>query len=238
MTDSHYESPTGGDDGPRTPPLHKRVLMVFVQPGELFRALSATPVWFVTALLGAVVAALSMSLIPAEVFADAVAANMRPEDAAAIRGAVAPWAKWMSVVTGALFMLAMPVVVSGVTYGIFVFIRGDRSTYGQHLSVMAHGGLIWAAGSLAETPLRIAGSNIEERLSLADLLGFLPLPDGFLLALLDNLGLFGIWGAMVAALGLSIVGDRRGWGGTAAVIITLLVIVATATAWLQQAFGG
>ncbi|MCE2398852.1 MAG: YIP1 family protein [Gemmatimonadetes bacterium] len=246
MTDSHYDGTgahaAGGaavDDGVAepVPVLPKRLWMVFFQPGDLFRGLAARPVWFVTALLGAFMVALSIVLLPTDLFVDAALSQMSPEAAAAARDVPAWLFKAQGVIAGP-FMLAMLFVVSAVTYVIFVVIRGDRTTYRHHLSVMAHGVLIGAVGALATTPLKIASGNVQETLSLADLVGFLPIPDGFLLALLNAMELFGIWGALIAGFGLSIVGNRPKWGGTAAVMLVLVVVFASIAAALQTAFGG
>lgn len=219
------------------PTLPKRLWMVFFQPGDLFRELATRPVWFVTALLGAFMVALSIVLIPADLFADAALSQMSPEGTAASRDVPAWLFKAQGVIAGP-FMLAMLFVMSAVTYVIFVVIRGDRADYRHHLSVLAHSALIGAVGALATTPLRIASGDVRETLSLADLVGFLPIPDGFFLALLNAMELFGIWGALIAGFGLSIVGNRPRWGGTAAVMMVLLVAFAAIGAALQTAFGG
>ena len=140
--------------------------------------------------------------------------------------------------TISMVTLAILFVVSAVTYVIFVVIRGDRATYRHHLSVLAHGTLIGAVGALATTPLKIASGNVQDALSLADPVGFLPIPDGFFLALLNAMDLFGIWGTLIAGFGLSIVGNRPRWGGTVAVMMVLLVVFASIVAAFQTAFGG
>ena len=230
-----------GDGGAEpVPVLPKRLWMVFFQPGDLFRGLAThpVPVWFVTALLGAVMVALSIVLIPTELFLDAAPSQMSPEGAAA-SGDVSPWLfKLSTVIGGPLVVLVMLFVLSAVTYVTFVVLRGDRATYRHHLSVLAHSALIGAVGALATTPLKIASGDVQETLSLADLVGFLPIPDGFFLALLNAMELFGIWGALIAGFGLSIVGNRPRWGGTVAVMMVLLVVFASIGAWLQTAFGG
>ena len=247
MTDSHYYgtgaqaaggSATGDGAAAPVPVLAKRLWMVFFQPGDLFRRLAVRPVWFATALLGAFMVALSIVLIPTELFVDAALSQMSPEEAATAREVPAWLFKVPGVVAGPLMVLVMLFVVSGVTYLTFVAFRGDRATYRHHLSVLAHGVLVGAVGALATTPLKIASGNVQESLSLADLVGFLPIPDGFLLSLLNAMELFGIWGALIAGFGLSIVGGRPQWGGTVAVMMVLLVVFASVGAVLQTVFGG
>lgn len=246
MTDSHYDemaahaaggAAVGDEVAEPVPALPKRLWMVYFQPGDLFRGLAAHPVWFVTALLGAFIVTLAIVLIPTELFLDAAISQMSPEEAAAVRD-LPPWLFKIQGVIAGPFMLAMLFIVSAVTYVIFVVIRGDRATYRHHLSVLAHGALIGAVGALATTPLRIARGDVRETLSLADLVGFLPIPDGFLLTLLNAVELFGIWGALVAGFGLSIVGNRPGWGGSVAVMMVLLLVFASIGAVLQTVFGG
>ena len=116
-----------------------------------------------------------------------------------------------------------PLVLSLITYVIFVFIRGDEATFKQHLSVVSHAGVITAVGSLFMMPLRMRSLDIEQILSVGTFFPFLP--DGFLLNMLTGIDLFALWGSVVAGLGLSVI-SRKSWGSTASILVALLVVVA------------
>jgi len=217
-----------GETPPR-PAFLKRLWMVLVRPEELFMALAANPAWFPVAAFTAVVVGISLALTPAEVFYGVVAEQATsPEQLGALQEAPMIWYKLPAVVFGAGAMIVLPVILSLVTSVLFIFMRGDRATFRQHLCVISHTGVILALGALVLTPLRIRSLNIQETLAVAD---FFPFLDGFLYNVLNGLDLFGLWGCVVAGLGLSLLDERRRWGPTAAVLVAILVIVAVVGAF-------
>lgn len=222
---------TAADEPPPRPPFFKRLWMVIVQPGDLFMALAANPAWFPMAALTAAVVGLVLGLTPAEVYYETAAARAPPEQLGDLQSVPMIWYKLPAVVFGTGFMLVLPVIVSLVTYVIFVFMRGDRATFRQHLCVMSHAGVISAYGALLMTPLRIGNMNFEETLALGD---FVPFLDGFLYNLLDGMDLFALWGSVVAGLGLSLLDERRRWWPTAAVLVGMLVVLAAIRALFVQ----
>jgi len=210
-----------GEPPPR-PPFFKRLWMILFQPADLFRALADNPAWFPMAAFGAAIAGVAMILTPADAFHEIAAAQMPPEPSAAVPGTPMVF-KWGAVVFSSAAMLLSPVILSLVTYVIFVFMRGDRATLRQHRCVLAHAGVISAFGALLVTPLRARNLDAQEVLALGDLVPFL---DGFLLKVLNGMDLFGIWTSVVAGLGLSLLDERRGWASTAAVLVGLLAVMA------------
>ena len=212
----------GAEDLPPRPKFFKRMWMVIVQPGDLFRTLAANPAWFSMAAFVAVVAAVGMAVIPADAFYETIAANTPPEQMEDLRNVPAVWLKWPWVAAVALAMLVGPVVLSLVSYVIFVFIRGDRATFKQHLCVMAHASVITALGAVVAAPVRIGAGNVQDTLALGDLTPFL---DGYLYNVLSLLDLFALWATVVAGLGLSVIDPRRRWGTTAAVLVVIFVLM-------------
>lgn len=211
------------DEPPPRPNFFKRIGMIFHKPGELFEALARNPAWFPMALFVGFLTGLSMAILPAEAFYETVTANMQPEQAAQMREDVPMfWFKWPGV--GFIMLLGPigPVVLSLVSYVIFVFMRGDRATFKQHLCVMAHAGIITAIGSFVAAPIRIAARNVRENLALGDLTPFL---DGYLYNVLSLLDLFALWATVVAGLGLSVIDPRRRWGPTAAVLLLVFLVI-------------
>ena len=222
-----YES-AGLEEPPPRPPFFRRLWMVLVQPEELFGALAANPAWFPMAAFTAVVVGIAMGLTPAEVFYETAAARVPPEQVGDMQAVPTFWYKAPAVVLGAGVMLIAPVIMSLVTCVIFVFIRGDRATFRQHLAVMSHAGVISAFGALLMTPMRIRAMSVEEALTLGD---FVPFLDGFLFNVLNGMDLFALWGSVVAGLGLSLLDPRRRWGPTAAVLVALVVVLAVIRAF-------
>ncbi len=213
---------SGLEDPPPRPDFFKRIWMVLFQPAELFQALSANPAWFPMAAFVALVAAASMAVIPAEAFYETIAASMPPEQLSELRDVSLFWLKWPWVVAVAAIAPVGTVVLSLLSYAIFVFLRGDRATFRQHLCVMAHAGVITALGSVLLTPLRMGTGNVQESLAVGDLTPFL---DGYLYNVLSLLDLFAIWATVVAGLGLSVIDPRRRWGPTAATLLLVFLVL-------------
>lgn len=213
---------SGTEDPPPRPNFFKRLGMVIVKPGELFEALAPNPAWFPMALFSGLVVAVSMAVVPAEAFYETVTANMQPEQVAEMRDFPLFWLKWSWVVVIMLVAPIGPVFLSLLSYVVFVFMRGDRATFKQHLCVMAHAGIITAVGSLVVTPIRIATMNVQDNLAIGDLTPFL---DGYLYNVLSLLDLFALWATVVAGLGLSVIDPRRRWGPTAGVLVLIYLVL-------------
>ena len=212
----------GTDEPPPRPNFFSRLWMVFAKPGELFEALAANPAWFPVAAFSGLVIGVSMAVLPAEAFYETATANMQPEQVSEMRDVPSALIKWPWV--GAVMLLGpvIPVFLSLVSYVIFVFMRGDRATFKQHLCVMAHTGIITAVGSLLVAPIRIATLNVQESLALGDLTPFL---DGYVYNVLNLLDLFALWATVMAGLGLSVIDPRRRWAPTAAVLLLIFLVL-------------
>lgn len=227
--DSEYAAAAGKP--PPRPPFFKRLWMVLVKPDELFTALAANPAWFPMAAFTAVVVGVAMAVTPAEVFYGAAAARASPEQVGDQQAVSMMWYKVPGIVFGAGAMLLLPLILGLVTWVLFVFMRGDRATFRQHLCVISHTGVISALGALLLTPLRIRSLNIEETLSVGS---FFPFLDGFLYNVLNGLDLFALWSCVVAGLGLSLLDERRRWGPTAAVLVAIVVVLAVIRAFFAS----
>ena len=217
-----------------TPPPRPRFLarfwMVFVQPGELFRALGKNPAWFPMAVFVAVGMAGVTGSYPDEVWEAQMAASGQEVVegmATVVRIAAA---------AGTFFVMAfvVPPLISAFTCVVFVFLRGDNATYKQHLSVVSHAGIVMLVGSLVNMPLQVLSGDLETVLSLGTFLPFLS--DGFLLAFLNQLQLFLLWTIVVAGIGLASLDERRRAGPTAAILLVTQVILALGCAGFVTAF--
>lgn len=222
--DTQYAQAAGvAEEPPPRPAFVKRLWMVFVQPGDLFGQLALNPAWYPMAAFVAIVAALSMWFLPAEAFEAVMQARIPPDQAAEMPDIPANVIRLTTVGGIAVVTFLFPLVLSLITYVIFVFIRGDDATFKQHLCVVSHVGVITAVGSLFMMPLRMRSLDIEQILSVGTFFPFLP--DGFLLNMLTGIDLFALWGSVVAGLGLSVI-SRKNWGSTASILVALLVVVA------------
>lgn len=248
MTDPHGEewaarddAPDGnGPDGtsapdaeaPPLPGLFRRAVMVVVSPGDVFPALAARPKWFGAALLAAAVQCLAVFL-PSDVLPDLArqGGSAAPEMPASVGVILKLVIIPASLATTMLGVLA----TSGVTYFALVFLRGDEATFKQHLSVISHSWIISGLGVAALLVMSWVGLSVRmESLSVGGLLPFLP--DGFFARFLNQVGLFSLWAAVVAGLGLSLLDPRRRWAPTAAVTVGVALAFALLGALIMSAF--
>ncbi len=233
---THSQSALGAEPPPPPPrpPFFHRLWMVFAQPGELFKALALNPAWFPIAVLVALITAAIMWILPAELFLEAAIDRIPPDQAedAAAQMAQMPDIVFKGFAMGgaALVTFLFPVILSVVTYVIFVFIRGDNSTYRQHVCVVAHTGVITAAGTALNAFVQLRSGDLTRTLSIGTFFPFLS--DGYFAEFLLALDLFYLWAAVVAGIGLASAAPGRKAGSTAAVLIGIVVV----TALIRAAF--
>lgn len=213
---------------PPRPPFFHRLWMVFVKPGDMFGALSLNPAWFPIAVVTALIGAGAMWMIPAELFLDVAIDRVPPDQAeemAAQFEQVPPIVFKASAVGGvALFSLIFPVVLGAITYVLFVFIRGDKATYRQHICVVAHTGIITAVGAALNAFVQSRSGDLTRTLAVGTFFPFLP--DGYFTEFLLALDLFQLWAAVVAGIGLAAADPGQKTGSTAGVLIGMVVVVA------------
>jgi hypothetical protein len=214
------------ESAPPIPSLPARLLKVFVSPGELFTELRENPAWFGILAVGAVLAALSMFLIPADLWTQMT----REQSAQAGSQPMPEWVLGLIRFVGPLFAafghFVSAFIMAGVLWLFFGFFFGDEGKYKQYLSVVGHALVITAVGGLLLTPLRIMQENIEATLNLGTFFFFME--DGYPLRVLQMLELFGLWGLVVMAIGVSKVNPKRSLGSA----LTFLAVFAVGTALL------
>lgn len=215
------------DDAPPLPGLYSRVSMVIFSPGHLFPRLAARPAWFGATVVVAAFGALAVFL-PSTVPGLPSGQGAEGFDGATI-------ARVATLVLVLPFALIGVLIASGFTYVALVFIRGDEATFRQHLSVISHSMVLSGLGSVALLAMSLMGlSPGPETLTVGGLLPFLP--DGFLSSFLGKVQLFGLWFAVVAGLGLSLLDPRRRWGPTAAVTVGMTLVGALIVTVVTSAF--
>lgn len=206
-----------GDDAPPLPNLLHRVSMVVFSPGDLFPRLAARPAWFGATVVAAAFGALGV-FVPSAMPAMPAGQGVEGFEMSTIM-------RFVSLVIVLPVVLIAVLVASGITYVAFVFVRGDEATFRQHLSVMSHSMILNSLATVALLAMSAAGlSPGPETLSVGGLAPFLP--DGFLSSFLGRVSLFGLWYAVVAGLGLSLLDPRRRWGPTAAVTVGMTLAFA------------
>ena len=211
------------EEPPPRPAFIRRLWMVFAQPGDLFRALARNPAWFPVAVLVALVGGASMFLLPAEAF-EGIWDNVPPEQRDQMPDLPSGFMRAIMTGFGLLASLIFPVAITLVTYVLFVFIRGDRATFRQHLCVNAHTGVITALGNVFLVPIRMRSLDFQQVLSVGSFFPFLP--EGFVADLLGGLDLFALWACIVTGIGLAAIDERRSVKSTAMVLVGVLVLFA------------
>lgn len=207
-----------------TAPLPSRVRDLFIAPGRLGDALRVQPRWFVTTLLGAAVVALSVILIPPEIWESMLREQLLssgeplPEggvasgEAVRIGAAVAAFASWFLVTA----------ISAGLYTVLFGFVLGDEVGYRQCIAVVGHAALITALGSLLVVPIRIARRDPQVSLSLGTFVEGV-LDPGFVLYFLQGLDLFALWAWVVTAILFSRLDRQRTVGSALAAVFGVSV---------------
>ncbi len=196
------------------PSLPARLLKVFVSPGELFTELRENPAWFGVLAVSSVLVSLSMFMIPADLW------TQLARDQAIQSGGQAPPEAAMAIVRifgilgGSIGLFIWAFIMTGILWLFFGFFFGDEGKYKQYLSIVSHALFISALGGLLLTPLRILQENIQLTLNLGTFFTFLE--DGYPLRVLRMLELFGLWGMVVMAIGVSKLNPKRSLGSALA----------------------
>lgn len=218
-----------GADEP-LPNLFVRVGELLLAPGRLFDRLRERPAWIGAVVLMVVIGGLTTWLMPEELLREAATMNM-PADAAAEQVETA--ARFARVGGYVGSVLGPPVAVAalaGVLLFVFNVVLGGTAGYRQLLSVGAHAMLVPALGGLLVLPLMIAGNDPSVALALHLLVP--GLEEGFLYRLLHGLNVFGIWATVLLGLGISRLYPERSFGGSAATVLALYLVMKLAWAFL------
>lgn len=214
--------------------LPARVVKVLFSPGELFESLRERPLWGWAFLLCGIMATLSVALIPPEIWVQMMrenAANQGAELPPFLESA-GPLFSVFSALAALIGFFLTTFVLAGIVTFFFSFLMGDEGSYRQYLSVVSHALIISSLGGVLLLPLRIFQKDPELTLNLGTFLFFLT--EGYLFRVLKLMDLFGLWGMVVMAIGVSKVDPRRGL--TSAVVF--FFVLATSFALIFGIFGG
>ncbi|MGD2151709.1 MAG: hypothetical protein PVG79_00485 [Gemmatimonadales bacterium] len=223
-----------------TPNLIKRVILAFTAPADLGAVLRRTSPWFWALAIVAIVGAVIMLLVPAEVLQASLEAQARARP----EGQEAPDPETMLVITrfgGAasllVFTFIAAFVVAGALYLAFNVVHGQDSTYKQHLSATAHVWWIGLLGSFIVLPIWISTQDMQTKLGLGLLLQ--DAPETFVGYLLNNITLFGLWmGTALGAVESGLSGGRLTAGKGIGTVLALYLIWVVFQAAVSTLFGG
>lgn len=199
-----------------------RIRDVFVAPGRLGDGLRNAPRWFVVTLLGAVLVAVGIALIPADIWEalarEQLLSSGRPIPEGA--GASGSTVKIIAAAGAFLSWFVITAISAGLYVLLFGFVLGDEVRYRQSIAAVGHAGLITAVGGLLVAPIRIARRDPQVTLSVGTFVEGL-LDPGFVLYFLQGLDLFAMWGWVVTAVIFSRFDDRRTVGSALATVLVV-----------------
>lgn len=221
------------DDAPQLPNFFVRMGMVLFQPAALFQALAARPAWFPMLAFVSLAIGTAMLFLPGEVWLEMMQQGS-PEAAEAMGGIGATVMKFFAALASTAGAFAFTLFIAGVTYVALVFVRGDEANFRQHLSILAHSGIISALGFWFMLPFKSRALDMRLSFSVGTFMPFLP--EGYLASVLGAMDIFSVWTAVVAGLGLSLL-DARRWAPTAVVTVVVMVLIPAMLTALPTLFG-
>lgn len=216
----------------RTPSLPRRLFDAVVSPGKMGRDLAADPRWLGAMLVCAALLALSVALIPWELFAEMSrrmaiqSGRPAPEFTGRLQTAI----RVGSIVGSGLSFVVFALIGAGVNTFIFAFVLGDEGRYRQYLAIGVHAAVIPALASLLLAPMRIATGDPQLTINVGTFLPFLPA--GYVAGVLQALDLSRVWSALVVARGIHSIDRRRSFGSAARIQLAVMFLIALVAGWL------
>jgi hypothetical protein len=215
-------------------------MMVFFSPTKLGEALRVRSPWFWTLVIVAVIVAVIMFFIPADVFLN----TMEAQAAGRPQGQQAPDPETMLKVArfggvGAALVMTFisAFIAAGVLYLAFNVAMGQELAYKQHLSAVAH--VFWipsVLGMIVTFPIWVSRGDMLTTLGLGLLLT--DAPASFVGHFMNSITIFGLWGA--AALGAiesGLSGGRLTVGKAVTVTFVLYLVWVVVNAARATVFG-
>lgn len=218
---------------PSVPSLPGRIVAVFVSPGRLFEQLRDRPVWGTTMLLLVILNVVMMLLLPAELFEEQIRRSVADSGIGEDEIAVAVTnGRYAGIVMAGVMGAVGSFIIGTVLFFVFSTLLGDNGRFRQYLSVVVHALVISSIGALIQVPLKRSAGDMELVLSLGTFAPFLG--EGFLLSFLSAIGLFGIWCAMLMAIGITRIQPTRSWGGAFSIVMALYCLFALGAAGISS----
>ena len=230
MTDeTNMESTAPGttpEDLHPLPPFHRRLMDVFFNPGRLAQALREHPAWGLAMVVGMLLVALQLGLIPGDVWNEVQrqAILRSGQEVPEVPAAMQTLMRWSAPVFGTIAIPIMEFIFAGVVTLVFAFVMGDDGRYRQYLAILTHAWIIPGVVELLVLPLKIAQKNPQLTVSLGSFFFFLP--EGYFLRVLNMMALSQIWAWLVVAAGVHAIDPKRKYATAATVLIGLNLAMA------------
>ena len=112
---------------------------------------------------------------------------------------------------------------------------GGEGSFRHYLSLTSHSALIVMLGTLVTIPMKISQADPELTLNLGTLAPFLE--EGLASRFLGAMDLFGIWAAIVVAIGVTKIAPRISFAAALGGTLGITVVFSLFGAWLGG-FGG
>mgnify|MGYP001379093516 FL=1 len=221
-----------------------RMTRVFYAPGETFASLArkqSTADWLVPMIIGAILAVfIAQQIIPIAIMVSPEMRDMPAEQREMIE-------KMMGGEEGAVMvgMVTAPIstfvklFAAAALLLLLVKLLGGEGTYGQMMAVYAYSSLIGILKAIVVTPLMVSKETMVIQTGLGILFSD-ELLQTFAGRFLSMFELFIVWQAIVASMGLAIVG-KIAFGKALTgvfVVVTVLVAIDAAASGLSAALGG
>lgn len=230
--------PAGGGEREETgdgslPSLPRRIGALLFTPSDLFATLRDRPRWLDALLVGVVLVAVTNALIPTELYEETLVRiqleSGNPASDAMDVGTLAAVQKWSSVIGTVLFWPIVVAFFASVVTVVFGLLLGDRASFRQYFSVVAHASLVLAIGGLLVLPLRVVQRDFTATLNVGL---FLPLEEGMAADFFRAFDLFLIWFLVLVGLGAHRLDERRSATVVTSTLLGLVGGVAAVVAWL------
>jgi hypothetical protein len=214
-----------------TPSLPRRLLDAVVSPGKMATAVAADPRWLGAMLVCAALLALSIALLPWELFAEMQRRAMLQSGRAVpeLPENIETVVRVGSVIAAGVSFLILSFVSAGVSTFIYAFVLGDEGSYRQYLAVGVHAAIIPSVVGVLLAPLRIAAENPQLTVNLSTFLPFLT--GGYLYGVLRALDFSQIWSALVTAQGVHAIDRRRSVASAATIQLGFVLVIALIAGW-------
>lgn len=221
-----------------------RMTRVFYAPGETFASLArkqSTADWLVPMIIGAILAVfIAQQIIPIAMMASPEMRDMPAEQREMVEKMMGgeEGAVMVGMVTAPISTFVMLFAAAALLL-LLVKLLGGEGTYGQMMAVYAYSSLIGILKAIVVTPLMVSKETMVIQTGLGILFSD-ELLQTFAGRFLSMFELFTVWQAIVASMGLAIVGKIAFGKALTGVFVVVIVLVAigAAASGLSAALGG
>lgn len=221
-----------------------RMTRVFYAPGETFASLArkqSTADWLVPMIIGSILAVfIAQQIIPIAMMASPEMRDMPAEQREMVEKMMGgeEGAVMVGMVTAPISTFVMLFAAAALLL-LLVKLLGGEGTYGQMMAVYAYSSLIGILKAIVVTPLMVSKETMVIQTGLGILFSD-ELLQTFAGRFLSMFELFTVWQAIVASMGLAIVGKIAFGKALTGVFVVVIVLVAigAAASGLSAALGG